>query len=439
MTKTITTNTPRPQSVIKHSASIQVNNVVSLLQRKAWNVLLAHAYDELQNKEEYSMPIIELCDMLEYGDSNRDYLKSTLIALNTTQIEWNILGKDGVAEWGTTTFLAGATFKEGKIYWGYYKGLREKLYNPRMYARINLRMQNNFMSKYSLAMYELCIDYYDVKRTYGETPWIPISIFKKLMGVGVNEYQDLRDLKKKLINKPIEDIHSIPDAEINIEVEYKPNRKPDFVKFKISRRPGSSLPAPESPDLFASGLAGELKNLGVTDDGVKELLTRFDEEEIVQWVESLKLGYSKAEKNITGFLISALENGYEIPKGYVKFREEQMKILKNKNERHEKEELGKGRDKIRLAKDQQLRKQWLALTKDGQKKLFDEAIVLLEKSDPEAFDYANKDGLQKYGVPLKEFTVELYENAPIFIRGAILVTINKILEQRGHVVPPEKE
>jgi len=56
-------------------------------------------------------------------------------------------------------------------------------------------------------------------------------------------------------------------------------------KFKISRRPGSSLPAPESPDLFASGLAGELKNLGVTDDGVKELLTRFDEEEIVQWVE----------------------------------------------------------------------------------------------------------------------------------------------------------
>ena len=121
MTKTITTNTPRPQSVIKHSASIQVNNVVSLLQRKAWNVLLAHAYDELQNKEEYSMPIIELCDMLEYGDSNRDYLKSTLIALNTTQIEWNILGKDGVAEWGTTTYLAGATFKEGKIYWGYNK------------------------------------------------------------------------------------------------------------------------------------------------------------------------------------------------------------------------------------------------------------------------------------------------------------------------------
>jgi len=75
------------------------------------------------------------------------------------------------------------------------------------------------------------------------------------------------------------------------------------------------------------------------------------------------------------------------------------------------------------------------LRKMDKENYFDEAIVLLENLIQRHFDYANKDGLKKYGVPLKRIHVELYENAPIFIRGAILVTINKILEQRGHVVP----
>ncbi len=35
------------RDVIKHSAAIQIQNNVTLLQRRAWNVLLANAYDEL--------------------------------------------------------------------------------------------------------------------------------------------------------------------------------------------------------------------------------------------------------------------------------------------------------------------------------------------------------------------------------------------------------
>ena len=31
--------------VIKHSAAIQIQNNITLLQRRAWNVLLANAYD----------------------------------------------------------------------------------------------------------------------------------------------------------------------------------------------------------------------------------------------------------------------------------------------------------------------------------------------------------------------------------------------------------
>ena len=36
--------------VIKHSAAIQIQNNITLLQRRAWNVLLANAYDELPSR-----------------------------------------------------------------------------------------------------------------------------------------------------------------------------------------------------------------------------------------------------------------------------------------------------------------------------------------------------------------------------------------------------
>jgi hypothetical protein len=37
--------------VIKHSAAIQIQNSISLLQRRAWNILLANAYEELPTEQ----------------------------------------------------------------------------------------------------------------------------------------------------------------------------------------------------------------------------------------------------------------------------------------------------------------------------------------------------------------------------------------------------
>ena len=41
------------QEVIKHSAAIQIENNITLLQRRTWNALLFHAYNELKTQEEH--------------------------------------------------------------------------------------------------------------------------------------------------------------------------------------------------------------------------------------------------------------------------------------------------------------------------------------------------------------------------------------------------
>jgi len=101
------------QEVVKHSAAIQIQNNITLLQRRAWNVLLANAYDELPTQETHQVKVAELMEKLEFSSKNDEYLKGALKALVGYKVEWNVLDKDNKWEWGVTTLLAEARIKDG--------------------------------------------------------------------------------------------------------------------------------------------------------------------------------------------------------------------------------------------------------------------------------------------------------------------------------------
>src|SRR2546428_1758062 len=87
------------QEVVKHSAAIHIQSNITLLQRRAWNVLLANAYDELPTQDEYNIKLKDLTYTLEFDSKKDEYLKEALRALTTCAVEWNIFGKDGEQEW----------------------------------------------------------------------------------------------------------------------------------------------------------------------------------------------------------------------------------------------------------------------------------------------------------------------------------------------------
>ena len=113
--------------VIKASAAIQINGRITLLQRRAWNVLLANAYDELPHKDRHSIQIATLMSTLEFESKNDDYLKEAITSLVHCSVEWNILEKDGATEWGVAALLAGAKIARGICTYTYEPMLREKL------------------------------------------------------------------------------------------------------------------------------------------------------------------------------------------------------------------------------------------------------------------------------------------------------------------------
>ncbi len=54
----------KKKEVIKHSSAIHISNEVNLLQRRAWNIMLAQAYNDLPKGDTYSLTVRELCNAL---------------------------------------------------------------------------------------------------------------------------------------------------------------------------------------------------------------------------------------------------------------------------------------------------------------------------------------------------------------------------------------
>ena len=234
--------------VIKASPAIQVQSKMTLLQRRAWNVLLANAYNELPNKDIHCVSMVELAAKLGFGEGNQAYLKEILKSLVDCTVEWNLLNKDNKQVWGVASLLASAEIENGICSYEFARPLRLRLYNPRVYAKLNLRLQNQFKSRYALVLWELCFDYFDTDRDQGETPFIPLQTFRELMGIEADEYRTFKALNRDVIKPAIKETNDLTDYHVEVE-QKRLGRKIAELKFRITKV--NQLPVQESlfPDI----------------------------------------------------------------------------------------------------------------------------------------------------------------------------------------------
>ena len=234
--------------VIKASPAIQIESKITHLQRRAWNVLLANAYNELSNTDIHHVSVAELARKLGFNSHNEEYLKETLEALVDCKVKWNILGKDKKQEWGVASLLAEVRIKDGICAYAYPPYLRTKLHNPRTYTKLNLRLQNQFTSRYALVLWEVCFDYFDTDRDQGETPFIPLESFRGLMGLEKDEYSVFKELNRNVIKPAVKEINDLTSYHVEVE-QKRIGRRIGELKFRITKV--KQLPVQESlfPDI----------------------------------------------------------------------------------------------------------------------------------------------------------------------------------------------
>jgi Initiator Replication protein len=222
------------QEVIKNSAAIQIDNQITLLQRRTWNAFLFNAYNNLETEEEHCISLEDLARLIGYDSHDMEYLKEASRAMMRCIVEWDVLDKDGSPEWGATALLAQVKITRGMCTYAYSPELRRRLHNPAMYARLDLNLQKQFNSKYSLALWELCTDYLGSGREYGETPFIPIDTFRKLMGVTEKMYPAFMNFNQKVIKPAVDEINTVSDFRVAVDYQ-RQGRKVRALKFKMRR------------------------------------------------------------------------------------------------------------------------------------------------------------------------------------------------------------
>ena len=241
-------NLAKINEFVKASPAIQIQNKISLLQRRAWNVLLANAYNELPHQEIHRVSMVELAAKLGFDSKNEEYLKGVLKSIVDCTVEWNILNKDNRETWGAASLLAFVEIEEGVCCYQFPHPLRLRLYNPRVYAKLNLRLQNRFKSQYALVLWELCFDYFDTERDRGETPFILLDTFRDLLGIGSSEYPAFSIFNRAVIKPAVKEINEKTGYCVEVE-QKRVGRRIGQLKFHISRH--KQLPVQESlfPDI----------------------------------------------------------------------------------------------------------------------------------------------------------------------------------------------
>ena len=199
-------------------------------------------------KDIYTVSMVELAAKLGFNSGNRNYLKEVLRSLVDCTVEWNILGKDKEEEWVVASLLASARIKDGICTYGFAPHLRPKLHNPRIYAKLNLRLQNRFKNQYALVLWEVCFDYFDTDRDQGETPFIPLETFKEMIGLEADEYPVFGFLNRDVIKPAIQEINDLTDYLVEVE-QKRLGRRIAELKFRITKV--KQLPVQESlfPDI----------------------------------------------------------------------------------------------------------------------------------------------------------------------------------------------
>ena len=420
----------------KHVGAVHVKGQLSLLQRKVSNVLLLRAYDDLPNPEvfEHEIKLKTLAEIAGFDSNDHALLREALESLAGTTITWNLLVEEGTEEWGVSTFLAQAVVKNGTCRYAYAPDLRRKLYNPEIYARINLSVQERFGSGYALALYENCVRF----RRVGSTGWISLDRWRDLLGVEPGQYEAFKYLNRDVLKPAVEEVNRYSD--IHVEMDRKREaRRVVALKFSIlendqlalelegsaSRAAAQasavgefpqSLPDPRALAPDAEALLGPLQRrlvtFGLSQAQSLDLWTEFDADRITRNLDHVEREIERRQSTarpvgrVAAFTIDAIRSDYAASAGtppVVQEAEEkkaQAKRARGERRRQQEEEEARAVQAEReraASRDRALDDAFGALPEAERDAITARAVARMEEEAPQV--YAWYEGERAAGTP----------------------------------------
>lgn len=297
-----------PKFLYKGKEIVHISNSISFLQRKLVNVLLFNAYKDLLTREVHTITSKELLTMLDLDYNNLGFLKDAFRALMNVKIEWSILDEKAQREkWEISTILSQAGIDGNICSYAYSPLVRDKLYNPQVYALIDLSIQSKFRSGYGFALYENCLRF----RSEKSTQWFTIETFRKLVGASEDSSRaEFKVLNRDVIKPAVEEVNAVSNLIITAEFK-RVMRRVTEIRFLIEEKQQALLDL--SAEVFDEATLTRLKDFGIQERQAKSELAVHSVEYVngvLDYVEHrITLGKVQTD-NIPAYTAKALREGY---------------------------------------------------------------------------------------------------------------------------------
>lgn len=258
-------------------AIVPQNRKITVLGRKAYNVMLNIAQGQGVEKESYRAPLSEIVSGIDYGSNDIELIKKHLKAMATTIVEWNSPTTGEGTKWTVCALISHATIvKESNqnfLEWGYAQPLRQELLSPSVFSKLSIGMLSQMHTHAGIALYEICTRYKNVGRTSRQNWrwWLPV-----LTGQPNSERllkTEFRFFKRDTIKPAIAEVCAITDIEIDL-VEYKDGKSISDLQFLVRRKAQVPLPLKNPPKPLDLSIIKKAVELGINEEKAEDLLTK---------------------------------------------------------------------------------------------------------------------------------------------------------------------
>lgn len=184
---------------------------LTLLDRRLFNQLLAHAHRSILTETSHHIRLAELRETQDSGHESNDRLKESVERLQRTLVQYN---NPVAQDWQSVQLLGAARIFRGVLTYSFPEQIRPFLANPAIYARISMRVIMMLSSKYGVSLYEHLMLYAKRRHPVWE---VRVEDLRAFLGVPADKYKQFSHLRQRVIEPAVEDVnkHSMISASVS--------------------------------------------------------------------------------------------------------------------------------------------------------------------------------------------------------------------------------
>ena len=223
---------------------------ITVLARKAYNVLLYIAQEQGIDQEVFRAPLQSILRGVDFNSNAREIVKQHLRAMVSTTVEWQSPTAGEGEAWNVAGLLAHAkVYKqsgENWVEWSFAPNIKHELLEPQRFARLRLDVISQLRRHSGVVLYEICARYRDVGLTARQPwPWWrPVLTGSPDTEDSVK--QEYRFFKRDVLKLAIAEINAVTDLDVEL-IEHKAGRFIADIQFRVAKKQQGSLPLRHPP------------------------------------------------------------------------------------------------------------------------------------------------------------------------------------------------